>query len=270
MNRGTTNARPDESGHYKLPPMTAENRPQLTEHHQNDDIAGYRELCVTAVVGLVLGVLSATALVDPLMWFVPVVAAVVSAVALRRIARSESVLVGRKRAMAGLMLAVLFGVAAVTDYTVYRHLVRQQGQRFAEEWFALLMAGEPQKAYQYLMPPDERHPPDGDLWKFYRESDHYHRQLLAFAKRPEVRTLVALGSNALVRYYETDGQMSSGERDELFQAYAVTYDDAGKRKTFFIGLTLTRHHLDDGRAAWQIIDVHKDFTPYGSEGSRIQ
>jgi hypothetical protein len=244
--------------------MTTDIKPQLTEHHQDDDIAQYRDLCVSAVVGLILGVLSAAALVDPLMWFVPLAGIAVCGLALRKIARADSVLVGRKRALAGLVLSVIFGTAAVAEYTTYRALVRREGQQFAKEWFDLLAARQPQKAYQFTMPPGDRHPTDDTLWGFYRDGPRWHRQLLTYVEQPLVRTLVALGPNALVRYYATDGQTSDGERDILTQAFAVTLDDAGQRKTFFVGLTLHRHHLDDGQAAWKIFDMHTTFKPPGT------
>ena len=134
--------------------MTTTAKPGLTEHHQDDDIAQYRQLCVLAVVGLILGLLSAAALIDPLTWVVPGAGILVSWLALRRIARAEAGLAGRKAALAGLLLSVLFGAAGAANAITYRALVRQQGRRFAEEWFELLLARQPQKAYQLTIAQD--------------------------------------------------------------------------------------------------------------------
>ncbi len=239
--------------------MTADAKPHLTEHHQDDDLAQYRETCGLAVVGLILGLLSIAALVDPLAWLLPVAGLVVSWLALRKVTQAAPVLAGRKAALLGLIFSILFGAAGVADYVTYRNLVRRQGQRFAKEWFDLLAARRPQEAYQLAMSPADRHPLDEQLWQFYRDAPRNHRELLNFVEQRLVRTLIALGPNALVSYYGTDGQTSGGERDTVYQRFAVTFDDAGQRKTFFVGLTLYRHHLEDGQTVWQVADTQTDF-----------
>ena len=54
------------------------------------DIARYRALSVLAVAGLVLGLASPSAVLDPLLWAVPICGAIVSTAALWRIARIHS------------------------------------------------------------------------------------------------------------------------------------------------------------------------------------
>jgi len=243
--------------------MSSHTKPQLTEHHQHDDIAEYRAMSVSAVAGLVLGLLSAAALVDPLAWLVPLAGVLLCALALRKIALAAPALIGRKAALAGLVLSVLFGTAAVAERVTYRSLVRNEGQRFARLWFELLAERDPKKAFQLTLAPRERHPLDEGLSRFYREGPRWHRMLLDYVERPVVRTLLALGPNAVVRYYETDGQETEGDRDKLYQVFAVTFDDAGRKTTFFVGLALHRVKLEDGPAVWQIFDTHTDFKPEG-------
>jgi len=242
--------------------MSTYTKPHLTDH-QDDEIAEYRALSVSAVVGLILGLLSVLALVDPLVWLLPLAGVLVSALAMGKIARAAPALTGRKAALAGLVLSVLFGSAAVTDWVTYRALARSEARQFALLWFELLAQREPKKAFQLTLPPRERHPLDEGLTQFYREGPRWHRLLLDYVERPVVRTLLALGPRAVVRYYETGGQESGGDRDKLYQVFAVTFDDGGEKKTFFVGLTLHRIDLESGRAAWQIFDTHTGFTPEG-------
>jgi len=236
---------------------------QLTEHHQDDDIAEYRAMSVSAVAGLILGLLSAVALVDPLAWLIPLGGVLLCVLALQRIARAAPALIGRKAALAGLVLSVLFGTAAVADRMTYRALMRSEGQRFARLWFDLLAQRDPKKAFQLTLAPRERHPLDEGLTQFYREGPRWHRMLLDYVERPVVRTLLALGKNAVVRYYGTGGQETEGQRDKLYQVFAVTFDDAGRKTTFCVGLTLHRIELENGQAVWQVYDTHTDFKPEG-------
>ena len=80
------------------------------------DVARYRPFCGLAIVGLLVGLLSALAILDPLLWFLPVLGVVLSAVALRRVAAADPPLVGRTAAVAGLGLSVAFAVAGPTDF----------------------------------------------------------------------------------------------------------------------------------------------------------
>lgn len=244
--------------------MTAEPKPHLTDH-QDDEIAEYRALSGSAVGGLGLGLLSATALVHPLMWLVPLAGVGLSTLALRRIAEADPALVGRKAALAGLVLSVLFGVAGMADWAAYQALARREGRQFAEHWFELLARQDPQKAFQLTLSPRYRQPLDEGLAAFYREGPRWHRELLDYVERPLVRTLLALGDRAVVRYWGTDGQQSDGERDVLSQIFAVTFDDPdeGRKKTFFVALTLHRVKTDDGRAFWRVYDTATDFKPEG-------
>ncbi len=83
------------------------------------DIVEYRALCVLAVAALILGLASPLAVVDPLLWTVPICGTIVSAAALWRIARNSS-LTGRRLALAGLWLSVVFAVAGPVDWRLYR------------------------------------------------------------------------------------------------------------------------------------------------------
>jgi hypothetical protein len=242
--------------------MSAPSKLPLNDR-QDDDLAQYRALSVPAVAGLILGLLSVVALVDPLAWLVPLTGVVVSAVALRKIARAAPALTGRRAALAGLVLSVLFGTAAVADWTAYRALTRHEARQFALLWFELLAEREPKKAFQLTLSPRERHPADEGLTEFYREGPHWHRMLLDYVDRPLVRTLLALGPRAVVRYYETRWQQSEGDREKLYQVFAVTFDDGGQKKTFFVGLTLHRIKLESGPAVWQIADSDTGFKPEG-------
>ena len=91
---------------------TSAMRPSVPDVHitdpQDAELAAYRAVAGQAVVGLIFGLLAPLALVDPLLWAVPALGVLLSGWALRRIRRSEPALAGRKMALAGLVLSLLF------------------------------------------------------------------------------------------------------------------------------------------------------------------
>ena len=89
--------------------------------------------------------------------------------ALRRIRKSASAMAGRKMAMAGLALSLLFLAAAPTDWLVYRWMIRDEARQFSGLWFKYLTQDEPQKAFQLTEPPQSRRPLDDRLWAYYRK-----------------------------------------------------------------------------------------------------
>jgi hypothetical protein len=77
--------------------------------------------------------------------------------------------------------------------------------------------------------------------------------LESFVRAPVVRTLLALGPQASIRFYDTvDQQGDEGNRDIVRQRYAVTYEEEGEKKTFFVDVQMMRQELADRTAGWSI------------------
>ncbi len=75
----------------------------------------------------------------------------------------------------------------------------------------------------------------------------------SFVAQPAIQALLTLGGKARICYYDTEFQGHDDEGDVLRLVYAVTYDEAGQKTSFFLGLSLRRRvlaaaHLVD----WQI------------------
>ena len=56
-----------------------------------------------------------------------------------------------------------------------------------------------------------------------------------------VRTLLALGPKAQVRFFDTVGQTRQDDDDVVDQLYAVTYEEEGEKKSFFVAVQAVRH-----------------------------
>lgn len=209
-----------------------------------DDAQGqYQAVSVHAVLGLLGGLAGGLAFTGLLGWLVAWAGLLLSGVALRRIARNAPHLTGRKAALTGLALSTLFVVAAPAEWIVYQRLVGAEAAQFARYWFDFLRDNQPQKAFQLTLHPLQRQPLDASLWDFYRQGPRWHHDLEDYVAQPTVRTLLALGPRAQVRLHEIEGQERQRDHDLVYPIFAVTYAEAGSKKTFFVRLTLERLRL---------------------------
>jgi hypothetical protein len=255
--------------HYlRVPPVTPP-RPLRPLSEASDDGLAYRSVSLTAVWGLIFGVLGVFSLAIPLLWLVPLLGVALSALALRRIARDAPTVTGRKAALAGLFLSVVFVVAGPAEAIGYRLWVEREARQFADYWFEFLRQNEPQKAHQLSLAPGVRPPMDAALWEFYRQGPRWYEELGAYVAQPAIRTLLALGPKAEVRFYHIAQHDRQDERDVVEPIYAVTYLDGRQKKTFFVLLSLERQRyrssdgdrLRLGHADWRIHRVDGGVRP---------
>lgn len=242
--------------------MSSHSHPRLTELREAE-IAEYHPLSKLAVAGLIFGLAAPAAIVDPTLWALPPLGAALNGLALWHVARNAPVLLGRRAALAGLMLSILFGTAAPTHWFGYRWMLRREARQFAEAWFELVRRGEPHKAYQLTIMPTYRQPLDENLWSLYRESPHWRGELESYVSTDLIRGLLTLGQQARVRYYDTEAFRREQGQPIVYLWYAVTYDDAGEKKTFFVNLKLQRVKLPNGRANWRLARTASGGVPQG-------
>ena len=113
-------------------------------------------------------------------------------------------------------------------------MVRNEARQFSGEWFEYLAQDQPQTAHQMTVAPQSRQPLDDRLWAVYRNAPRLRRSWKRYVKSPLVRTLLALGPKAQVRFYETAAQARDNDNDQVDQVYAVTYEEGSERKSFFV------------------------------------
>jgi hypothetical protein len=182
-------------------------RPSVPDVHitdsQDAEQAAYRPLAWQTVLGLVFGLFAPLAMLGPGFWAIPVLGGFVNWRSLGRIKKSHPPIAGRRIAMWGLALSLMFLAAAPTDWSAYRWMICQEARQFSGLWFKYLTQDEPQKAFQLTVRPDSRQPLDDNLWAFYRNGPRSREELEKYVSVPVVRKLLALGPKALVRFYET-------------------------------------------------------------------
>lgn len=223
---------------------------------------GYRALCPLAVVALLAGLAAWLALLHPALWIVPGVGALLAALALRQIRRSEGELSGRWIALAGLSLSLVFGAAAPTRLLSDQWWLAREAEQAADQWFALLREGHPERAYQLTIAPHVRRPPADDLRQHYRQDALGRKGLETFANHRLVRPLLQLGAKARARRFETQWVVQRPDSDEVGLVYSVTYDDDRGRKTFFARVALKRTiNPHTGEPGWQVTGYVGGVTP---------
>ena len=218
----------------------------------------YRSVSLGAVFGLVLGAVSALALVSPAMWMVAAAGVLVNVLAIRAMSTADTLLAGRWMAYLGLFLSLAFGVAGPVDIWAGRWLLEKSARPIAEAWFSALQHGEPEKAQQLRVTAGSRLPADKDLAEYFRTTAKAHQDLEHFVADPVVKTLLLLGEKAQVRWYAA-GEMTTEEgHNSVSPIYAVTFDDHGTKTTFFVALTLERTADFSGQA------LARDHAPKGA------
>ena len=231
----------------------------------DEEVVAYRGVSALALAGLIAGLLSPLAYLGSVLLLLPIAAAAASAVALWQIAAHESSLVGRKAALAGLLLGVTFLVAAPTSAAVYRYFICKEASQFASQWIEDVRRGDVLAAHELTVDPRRRAPPEASLAPFYSQSDYHKKILDGFKNEPVNRTLFALGASAQYRLYEAayEGGMEAG--DYARATYAVTCTDGGgERKTFFIALNMNRKiDATSGRCDWTIGRIEVPVRPSG-------
>ncbi len=252
--------------------MTAPAPPRIFDA-ADDEITAYRGLSSLAVIGLLVALLAPLAMFAAYLLVLPLLAAVLSGLALWRIAAQAPNLAGRKAALAGMLLGVTFLVAAPADELLYRYFIRREARQFADDWIDAVRYGQVYIAHNLTLDPQRRvpptAPPDMTLAEhyaaYYRDHNVFKRLLPAFLDKPLMRTLFALGTAAEYRPYDTAEEGSRGEGDYVALTYAVTFrDENQQKKTFFITLEMGRliQHKT-GRCDWIMGRVEGPVKPAG-------
>ena len=238
---------------------------RLAEAPDPQAFTQYRSVCGLAIVGLLFGLLSPLALIDPAAWLVPLVAVIICWTAILRIRRHDTVMIGRKAAICGLVIAVLSGTTAVSQWFSHRSFVERQAREVATAWFALLADDQPLKAHQLNLIPAERKPLDGDLPGVYKRRLKNREDLDEFLEKPLVRTILGLGKKADIRFYKCEGMWGPFGKENVKEIYLISFDDEnGKRKTFFASVLLRRFPpKQPDEINWVVADFKDEIRPLG-------
>jgi len=105
------------------------------------EIAGYRPVSALAMAAAVSGAVSTLALTGPVFWVLPLVGVALSCAALFDVGRPGAPKAGRLAALAGLALALGFGMQAVATAATAEWLSRGRAETAARFWLDAVVAG---------------------------------------------------------------------------------------------------------------------------------
>jgi hypothetical protein len=212
----------------------------------------YGSISPLAVSSLLLALISPLALYGPQVWIVPVLGILAAIRAQRSIRDSEGTLTGMWMARLALPLGLLFLSAGVTRSVADHLYLLHSAEQVTTVYFRDLRHNDPHRAMQWESPVSGRRPLDGLLWEYYRDDKGKARQLRSFTEQPLIKTLLLLGQRADIRLYKTLELATTDSQNSLSQIFAVTFDEDGKKKTFFVQVDLVRETDFGGPRHWRI------------------
>ncbi len=217
---------------------------QIEKSHLSDradlELASYRAISPTALLGLVLGFASFAALGHPVLWALPPVAMVVNLLALRRIDHHPTEFTGRNLALAGLMLSLTLGAAAPTRYLTHLEGSRMMARRAIQTWFSRTRSHQLPQALEMMRQPNARMPED-EVDSYYGDEPEGQRAIRALGGDPVVQAVEALGDGARLRYVGTESQQSSPNTEWIKMRFDVVDGDSDNSPLFKLRCALERN-----------------------------
>ena len=174
------------------------------------DADDYRPISTLAVLSLIAGCSSVLALINQILWVIPLLAVGISIAAIRDTSVQGSQKSGRGVALIGLALSVGFGVQSFTVFSGNTLIDRSRARETISRWHRVIQAGDWDMAYGFcapgIIPLDEtylegRNHDGADSRKQY--------EIKALQKIPAIRALAAC-NQLMFSSIETDNRQSLG------------------------------------------------------------
>jgi len=224
----------------------------MSPEHPDPDMVGYRPLSGWAMGALGVGLAAPLAFTNWFFWCVPVAGVVTAAVALGKIRRAETPLLGRKAALFGLALSLVCGAAAPARYFARNMWLAARAERLADLWFQRLREGQPQQARDLMLHITPKHPP-----RNFPNSDlaEAKSDLELFKERNPVDKLLALGDRASAEHLVSAVSSDDARRDAVTVVYVIHFPGEDKTKPLYVSMNVFRQIESDGVERWIISSV---------------
>ncbi|HEV3004933.1 MAG TPA: hypothetical protein VGX78_10755 [Pirellulales bacterium] len=218
-----------------------------------DEFGRYRAVSALAVTGVLLGLFSILAYIHPLLWLVPLVAIIVNVVALRRIAEASPALIGRKAALVGLALSLIFAIAVPIQRAIHRRELRAESLKIAEEWFNGFRDNHPEIAHRLSRYPTSAATRAQSPLKQFSSGMMSQEALRKFVHDSPNELLLKLGKRARVRLLAHEVVWAEQAMEGVRDFYVVTVGNGPETVSFLISLGTTRSKdLATGDWQWQV------------------
>lgn len=226
---------------------------RFSNRDELEQIAEYRRLNLASTFSVLLGLASASALIAPNLWIVPIVAILLGAGGLWMAKRSDN-MGGIVPAWMGIALALFFVSWAAADIYFQRQVVYAESRAVAEQWLNLVIAGEDKIAHQAMMHPTARQPAGFSVDDYYSMDDKATSDKDRVFQASPAADIMALGSDARIKLIENITQDVDLRYAKLIrQVYRIS---APGKEPVDAMLTITRSHKEElGRATWIVANI---------------
>jgi len=208
-----------------------------------------------AVATLVLGLLSFLALFSTMFWIVPLVTLIFGVIALWSLAASSE-RIGRRAALCGMTLALLFGAWAPCRYFSRNAWLVGQARAYADDWLELVRQKKLQEAHQLHGRGNQRAAEGTSLEEFYRNDSQGEGDYQMFFAREPLSTFVELPGPVQVEFKKIDLLLSYQGSDSVVLCYDVMYDRDGRQAVLPMRVVLKREpEFETGDFQWFVEGV---------------
>jgi hypothetical protein len=208
-----------------------------------------------AIITLALGLLSFLALFRTTLWIFPIVTLVLGLVSLRTLA-GQTEKIGRKAAVAGMVLAVFFwGWAAAYDIVREQWLIGH-AREYADAWLELLQQQKLREAHQLHVSRGKRAEGNISLEEFYKKQRYAQSDFESFYDKEPLKDIAEFAPHAKFTYDGSRDRVSDPYSERVVLRYIATYDSHGQARTLpFRVLLLRRVDLSTGDHYWEVEGV---------------
>ena len=226
------------------------------EHYESQELdREYRDICIPALIGGIIGFLSPLALVKSYFWAIPVLSLAFVAWGLCWIMMTPHRFTGGKLAMWGAGLSLFFGTAAVVDSWVYYQMDLRSGRIFAGQWFELMMEGRDKEACQLGMNSLLRVSGRGIEMSF-ATNPLFIEAYSTFHDNPQVRTILREFQGGTAKYIRLVKTYQQKKRWSYVFEYELSVGEGYMKKTRLFRLTAECFTVDgEKRYEWKWLRV---------------
>jgi hypothetical protein len=202
----------------------------------------YRKISPLAIVTVGLGLCSSLVLAHVLMWWLPIVTALVATAALRSIDRNPSGLTGKRLAIVGLCLSLFFFAWAVSRLVISNRVAKTQAQEIASKWLTIIREGD-----YYLARGNV------SLSEFYNSNADAKKDFLAFDRKVVQDVLKGFDDGDRFEFRKA-GAVRGDDARRVVEVFFDVYPDGGAARPLSIQVE-RRVDSDMGVAMWQILSA---------------
>jgi hypothetical protein len=224
----------------------------------DDPLPQYRSVSWTAILAILLGLLSAVALFNPLLVAVAVAGTGLSLFALRQIAARPDVLSGRGLALAALFLSVFFMIFAPTRLGIRSRVLQQRGRELADTFLSLLKEGRTYDAHQLsnLKHRSSSQPPDLTVDPNKLTTD----DLRGFEETKTIQMIKDVEHKFSFYAEGVEPSRSYSDMDIFIFRYRLVPEASTGKRPFPLWIAVSRSvDRGSGTAIWKVIDVQHVF-----------